>query len=890
MTRSKDDTQVIVPSPRYDSIPSLSNISGGDLGKTMPGTTLTPSLSSPLLAIRDNPPFSDSERDVPTVDSGFPTTHDGNEDVDLDGIGVVEEEVFSDNSDLFSLSPNLTPSPSSNEESLRNAADYHSVLAFDATTSINDMASGDSEDVNSSKNIRERYKRTLSNWYQVKRESFVKSFPEKLDYFKKIFADTPVNTDRFLVAVSHIRVFGLISSVISTFLQQIYAAELYIAVDDVETVSKAKTARFIPNAIEITLKSDKERYFFTSFYSRERTFAFLTKVHEISRSGGILYRYKGRRLRAFRKHRWHLSSPHARHNSVANMEDLLCQVHDVYGDEYPNVLNFAHGNDETLHPSNRNDLVTSTSELNVVSTANSSQDSPNSSEPVTTSSRRPQSRYNTHGRNLTVSEALPLRSSCPPGSASSPHLAPTTAVHSLSFSGDLIEDSNVTATSTGSAGDEAKEGIEMNFAEKQSATFGNDSRPKRETSQPAILHRKLESARPRRSSSSPIKSDNEDDLVDPDLDEKTQRGAVSCGVGHQHPGRTYAAVDINVSVDALFTFLFTDSHFFENVCEHRGTFDMQQEPWPSKPWRRSNGTLQRNITYVLTLKQKFCPRHSRTYETQTILLSETRPGMRYVVDCTVKNESVPFCNSFHATTRYCLLRRRPTVTHLIITCQVIYDRPLFFAAKSIIESVSHSTMSENFNEIVDYLGKVASSLSTRERITGGSFALPRRPRFGRAATDPSIMDGNDLGCGEGGSGGIGKVSEDTVSGPNSPSTVADSPSSRGLFIPRFLLSADRQLDRRWLFMIAIILGLSVLLSVVYNRYRKVERIAADHLELTPKVTIQPGSTSTPQCDELDSMRLLFDSVTEFLSQMRTTMDLLEHRLNQLSPKKIVNPP
>uniref|UniRef100_A0A0R3XAJ5 GRAM domain-containing protein n=1 Tax=Hydatigena taeniaeformis TaxID=6205 RepID=A0A0R3XAJ5_HYDTA len=67
----------------------------------------------------------------------------------------------------------------------------------------------------------------------------------------------------------------------------IYELKLHISVDDVQTVSKAKTARLIPNAIQITLKSNNERYFFTSFASRERTFAILKKVCENSRNGGV---------------------------------------------------------------------------------------------------------------------------------------------------------------------------------------------------------------------------------------------------------------------------------------------------------------------------------------------------------------------------------------------------------------------------------------------------------------------------------------------------------------------------------------------------------------------------------------------------------------------------
>ncbi|KAM7541416.1 hypothetical protein Aperf_G00000029815 [Anoplocephala perfoliata] len=793
--RSMDDTQVRVPLSRFSSRQcDISRFLGVESDKTTSGSSLTPSLSSPLLDVRSISSFTDIERVVATADSGIPGTHNGG-DVELDEIYEEGEELYSD-SDVYTLSP------SSNDENLETAADYHSVLAFDEFTSAIVKESGDTEGiyVYSSKKMRERSKRTLSNWYQVKWESFVKSYRDKLDHFKKIFADTPVDTDKFLIAV-----------------------------DDIETLSKAKTAGFIPNAIEITLKSDKERYFFTSFYSRERTFAFLTKVYENSRSGG-----------------------------VANMEELLCQVQDVYGDECPNVLNFADGDEETSYPSNRDDLVTSTSEPNVTSTANSSQHSPNSSElvRVMTSSRHPQSRCNSHGSKLTGDEARPLRPSCSPGSASSFHLAPT-QVHSPS-SGGLIEGSNVAVNRNGSTNDETKGSIEMSFGRKQSGALGNDSYP--------ALPGKLDSTT--RNSSSPTKSDSEDGLVDPGLGEKTQLDAVSCGSGHEHPGRTYAAVDINVSVDALFAFLFMDSQFYVDFSAHRGNYDVQQEAWPPKPWPISDGTLQRKISYNISIKQKLFSRICRACENQTILLSETRPGMRYVIDCTVKNESVPLSNSFHVATRYCLLRRSATVSHLLVTSHVVFDRPLFFGAKSIIESVSHSTMIENFADMVDQLAKAASSLSVRERITGGSLARPHHPHLSRAATDTfrSVNNGRD--SGEIGSGSEDKVNvvSRTKSDSNSP-TIVTSPhqSPCGLSDPPVPPCANQQSDGRWLFMTAIILGLCVLLSMFYNRYQNAERITADHLEMTAKAAIQSGSTPTC-CGELDSMRLLLNSVSEVLSQ------------------------
>lgn len=96
-------------------------------------------------------------------------------------------------------------------------------------------------------------------------------------------------------------------------------------------------------------------------------------------------------------------------------------------------------------------------------------------------------------------------------------------------------------------------------------------------------------------------------------------GPATCGTGHKHPGRTYAATDINISVDALFACLFTDSEFFASFCAHRGTFDVEQSQWPPKPWPISSSdgaTLNRKISYVLTLKQRLGPRTCRAFESQ----------------------------------------------------------------------------------------------------------------------------------------------------------------------------------------------------------------------------------------------------------------------------------
>nr|CDS32038.2 hypothetical transcript [Hymenolepis microstoma] len=786
-----------------------------------------------------------------TVDSGLQTTFNDAEDGDLDGV-YEEEELCSDASDLFGSSSNFMPNEvSSNNIGNCETSDLNSTRTFNASTSAIDKISGDGEVsyAYSSKKSTGGPKRKLSNWYQVKRETFVKSYHDKVNYFKKTFDGTPI----------------------------------YLAVDDIETVSKAKTARLIPNAIQITLKSNKERYFFTSFSSRERTFAFLKKVCENNRNGG-----------------------------VGNMEELLCQVQDVYGDESLALLDFEDADDEEVYPPNRNERVTSTTELTEFPSTDSVDGSLNNSVErvevrLASKHYRPQSRYNPRGsRNhlslATTDDEASILLNRPHRSVSSTHLPPTTTIGSLASSYDLSElseSTNSIASIEENGKDQLSKGIVMNFDKRQcEGTAENSSeygRPQKKTNKPPVIQYKessldnAEISRQRSSSGHSKKSDNPDGIFDPDLSKESYLGPVSCGSGHKHPGRTYAAIDINVSVDALFAFLFTDSLFFSDFCEHRGTFDVRQKPWPAKPWVDNGKDIHRNISYVLTLKQRLGPRTCRAFESQTLLLSETRPGMRYVVDATVTNEAVPLCNSFHVTTRYCLLRRSATVSHLIITSEVVYDRPVFFGAKSIIESTCRSNLTDNFTDLVDHLTKASQNLTEKERITGGALARPYRPKEKKSLINLAAKScpGNGIISSKQ---GLGSNSDevndhkDSIPDLSKGSAIGHHHlSTRGLSIPQVLLYPNEQSDGRWMFFMAVF-GLCVLLSVVFNRYQNVEKITADHLEYTARAAVRQGSAPTSCCEELDSIRMLIESFSGVLSQMRTTLDLLERRLDQLSTK------
>lgn len=66
-----------------------------------------------------------------------------------------------------------------------------------------------------------------------------------------------------------------------------------------------------------------------------------------------------------------------------------------------------------------------------------------------------------------------------------------------------------------------------------------------------------------------------------------------------------------------------------------------------------------------------------------------------------------------------------TTSRLHVSSQVIYEKPVFFGAKSIIENTCHSGLSDFFDTITIKLKEFSTNLSLEERLTGGWLAQQR---------------------------------------------------------------------------------------------------------------------------------------------------------------------
>ncbi|CAH8511647.1 unnamed protein product [Schistosoma guineensis] len=567
---------------------------------------------------------------------------------------------------------------------------------------------------NVSKPSRSRPRR-FANLYS----SLTPSYRTKLEQFRRIFRDTPVDTERLLVDYSCAlsknnnglllqgRMY-ITETWVCFYSKILYEQKIFLAVNEIVAITKEKTARVIPNAIQILYSKNHERFFFTSFASRERSYAILRKVWE-----------------------------NCRNHQTMSIDEILQQIRDMYGDYSLAMVEDEEDTDgdaelvPTTFPHMPRTLSDSSlsSQLTGRSKSASLEDVCHSDQPVNLDRSSKCSVLGTTDDELKVVSDADIPFKRVPSFSDPSH---------FSTIGDEPQSQQLNTIKrcpTPEVKCHLTSGTTPN--EVMSDSFQVPHKSVKEKKK-RTRKKRLGSHHHDEVSSSKLMQLNYLNTQDPSLPDtsvvSSTEPPITCGPGHDHPGRVYTNTDIPLNVNALFQCIFTDSEFFSRFSEHRGTFGMIQSPWPIFKWSspseclnqlETSSKIERTITYTLTLKQKLGPRTCTAVEQQTLLLSESISGKRYIIDAKVTNHAVPLSNCFYVVSRYCLLYVNRTTSRLHVSSQVIYEKPVFFGAKSIIENTCHSGLSDFFDTITIKLKEFSTNLSLEERLTGGWLAQQR---------------------------------------------------------------------------------------------------------------------------------------------------------------------
>lgn len=178
-----------------------------------------------------------------------------------------------------------------------------------------------------------------------------------------------------------------------------------------------------------------------------------------------------------------------------------------------------------------------------------------------------------------------------------------------------------------------------------------------------------------------------------------------------HLSKEFFNEEFPVSVDTLFEFLFTESDFYKRVQKERRTKDLV-----FNPWEVTDDGQRRILTYTVSLNHAIGPKFSPTTEYQHCLPGSS-PGKLYVVQAEVKNDGIPYGDSFSVHYRYCITRTSSMASRLRISAEVNYQKSVWGFVRNMIEKNALEGLEGYFKFLVE---------SLRRETTEGQWPKKRK--------------------------------------------------------------------------------------------------------------------------------------------------------------------
>lgn len=225
-------------------------------------------------------------------------------------------------------------------------------------------------------------------------------------------------------------------------------------------------------------------------------------------------------------------------------------------------------------------------------------------------------------------------------------------------------------------------------------------------------------------------SDLPTDLSDTSGDAAAESGGPPADCPSQHEGRETLTLVLPLSVDQLFTLLFTGSRFFHDLLTSRKTYDVTESNWQPCP---ETGHKLRQLTYTVTLNHAMA-KTAQTTETQ-ILHKSSQPGKVYAIDCDVQSTGVPYSDAFCVKSHYCLCRLSDNRCRLRVFGCVRYKKSVWGLVKAVIEKNTSQGLDGFCNDLE------AALLREAERLQpAGGKALKQRRRRLQQGNQRAIRD------------------------------------------------------------------------------------------------------------------------------------------------------
>ncbi|XP_017855148.1 protein Aster-B isoform X3 [Drosophila busckii] len=595
----------------------------------------------------------------------------------------------------------------------------------DPTQQVGSSNSSLEKPARSTSRLSERAKK--KSWYNV----IYPNYKSRAEDFKKLFKDVP-NEERLIVDYScalqrDILVQGrlYVSQNYVCFHANIFTWETYVSIKwkDVTAITKEKTALVIPNAISIATAKDK--YFFATFASRDKSFLMLFRVWQNTLM-----------------------------NKLFSPQEIWRHVHSCYGDE----LGLTTDDEDYIDPTLDADTETDVDFQTAIDDLGGEQS--NSSQSIS-NQQLPQQSGNSSassgGGSNTAAAAAATRKSKTKyffNSSKSSNLNSSANASAASGSDNKASDSNRKSNKkmkanakelTLSSVKPAEQSVAVTLSAPSSATATTTvaaaaataaaaapaPEKKLENSSnnqtPAEPHHGAETKRKhsklnQRQREAELPSKNSE-AVPTDVSDSSDSEAnnvpfvPSTECTSTHEGRQIVHTILPIKVDTLFNFLFSKSKFLTEFHDSRKSTDLTAGEWK----KNDEGQNVRQVSVTVQLAASVGPKTSKVTEYQT-MRDCSKPGELYSIDVNSVNAGIPYADSFSVLIHFCLARTVDDHTMLSIHAQIKYKKSIWGVVKGFIEK-------NTWAGLEDFFGAQLHALQSETCIPPAK-GKGRRPRRG----------------------------------------------------------------------------------------------------------------------------------------------------------------
>ncbi|KAI9526268.1 hypothetical protein NQZ68_041553 [Dissostichus eleginoides] len=570
-----------------------------------------------------------------------------------------------------------------------------------------------------------RNAKKMQSWYNV----LSPTYKQRNEDFRKLFKKLP-DTERLIVDYScalqkDILLQGrlYLSENWLCFYSNIFRWETTITIllKDVTSMTKEKTAKLIPNAIQIS--TDNEKHFFTSFGARDRSFmmifrlwqnALLDKSLSPKELWHIVHQCYGTELGLTSEDDDYVS-PTAEH-----MNGLLP------GDESVSVTDLLDLSSVSLPSTGSSPLPLPCGPASPLAATNLGGSSPS---PSPSASCLPIEVPSSSGRRLSSD---PLDQSPPSSQSSLPSTTPTNASASAPASA-------AASFSLEEGGDSWSESTN-HMLPPPTSSLGNLS----------SLDITIDEELP----------------TDPSNSSDTQEESEVESFCADLCGRLHINAPVRMSVDKLHDLLFSaDTNFIRHLFSQRHFTDLSVGEWQPDI---SSGTTSRVLSYTIALNNPLGPKTAPVVETQTLHKSSAR-GECFVVDSEVITSGIPYQDYFYTVHRYCLTSMNKHKSRLRVSSDICYRKQPWSLVKALIEKNTWSGIEEYYRHVESEVIKLETLMQTEVTVvtTGEAVgadaaktppSLRRRKRTcsRRQGEKDREREGGGMGGGDRGDRGVGE--------------------------------------------------------------------------------------------------------------------------------------